>query len=276
MKTITISALSLGLALFAGACSEDEGGSGKSYDQPIQPNESQKQSAQTAVTSVDDMKGLAATDPGNEQAITKVTGVWGNLQNLTAAKTAAQAGQAGQGAGATPGMAGVPSGATTGGLATAEGALTEGCYAQNGSAVSYNDCAFGGGTIDGTIDYAEPNLDIDLTIALTQGAQMTIVEQGSLTLATDAITGQLSYTADIESLGGLGGLAGAGGAATDYSSTTTVDAMYDIQLTDGCPTGGTLEVHQVTSVSGVPGGAGTHDVWVKAEFGPNCGDVTLY
>jgi hypothetical protein len=205
------------------------------------------------------MKTLAQDNGGDDVAVAKATGIWGNLNLVVSAKQRAELGQA-------------TGGLTTSALEVATAALDQACFTQGADgSVTYDQCDYGTGTIDGSLSYAGDTLTIDLTITSTAGGSWTIREAGRLTL-TDALvqgTLDLSITTDFDQ-----------GAAAGYAIDYDVDAIYDVQLTDGCPTGGSLEVHAVTSIAnlpaGVPGGAGETDVWVKAEFGPGCGDVTLY
>ena len=278
MKRVHLTTTALLATALLAACGDEASAPSGSYGAPIQAGATEKQSATSAVTSTDDLKTLAENDPGDNAAIGKVSGVWGNLNVLVTKKQQEQA-MAAQpgGAGAQPGMpAGMPAGVAAGGLTleTLTGALDQSCYSQSGGSVTYNQCDFGTGSIDGTISYTEPDLVLDLTISMSTGASFTITEKGTLTLDATQITGNLSFASSTDLSGAPGMPAGAAG----YTSQTTLDATYDVQLTDGCPTGGTLEVHSVTSTSGgqIPAGAGGLDVWVKAEFGPACGDVTLY
>jgi len=244
----------LGLVALPEACDGGGGGGGGKYGDPIEANSTHKQAATSSVESVRDMRTLAQDNAGDDAAVAKVTGIWGNLNVVVSAKQQAELGQLG------------------GGLEVATGALDAGCYTQGADgSVTYNQCSYGGGTIDGSLAYSGDQMSIDLTITSTMGGSWTIVETGELTITDAMVQGTLdmSITTDFDE-----------GAAAGYAIDYDVDAIYDVQLTDGCPTGGTLQVHAVTSIAnmpaGVPGGMGETDTWVKAEFGPACGDVTLY
>lgn len=251
---------SLGFALvLAGACESDSGGA--SYGDPIQPSATETAAAMQSVDTAKDMRSLAEDDPTNSAAIGSVSQSWGNFNVLVSAK------QSASGDGAPTGLGGLGAGLTL------DAALTEGCYTTDGTTTTYSDCDTGTGTIDGHIGLQGDTVDIDLTISLSQGTALTMNEQGSLTITDASITGDLHLEVET-SLGGIA-IPGAG----DYTVNYDLDATYNVTLdADGCPVGGTLEIHAISSVSGsnIPGGAGEYDVWVKAEYGPNCGDVTLY
>jgi hypothetical protein len=61
-----------------------------------------------------------------------------------------------------------------------------------------------------------------------------------------------------------------GGSVVHYR----LDGEFDVALTDGCATGGFVEIHgSVNAASG--GSSGGWDGWVRAEFGPGCGLVRV-
>jgi hypothetical protein len=133
------------------------------------------------------------------------------------------------------------------------GAWDEGCVSVSGNTATYTACDSGGATIDGTITGSSGSVQMDLTITTTQA---TIDMTGDLSFSLTSLTGYIRYDTSVD----------AGGQTV----TTTYNADYDVELLDGCAVGGQVEVHYT-----VGGGAGI-DVWAKAEFGPNCGDVTFY
>ncbi|MBT8494615.1 MAG: hypothetical protein KJO07_16285 [Deltaproteobacteria bacterium] len=143
--------------------------------------------------------------------------------------------------------------ALTGGEGT-RNAEFPGCVSSNGNTATYTDCDSGDATINGTVTGSETNVDIDLTIDTSQA---TIDMDGDLDFSATSLSGYLKYTTSIEAAG--------------MSIDTVYDGQYDVTLDgQGCAVGGQVEVHYTVS-----GGAGI-DVWAKAEFGPNCGDVTFY
>lgn len=261
MKMITSRiAAALPLVLALTACGDDEGSS-KGYSDPKPATQAESTSAQSAVTGVNDMRSLSETDPKDGAAAGKVSAIYSNVNVLVGSKQAAAV----QGGLET---------ATGGLLGVVEGALDEACLTVNGGTVTYNNCDFGSTQMNGTIGFTDPTLTVDLTITVgVSGVASTIDYKGSLQVTATDITGTLSFKASSDVSGALGGAAGAGG----FQTTTTADAVYDVQLTDGCPTGGEMEVHSVTSVSGsgIPSSAGAQDIWVKALFGPACGDVQV-
>jgi len=132
-------------------------------------------------------------------------------------------------------------------------AWDENCVTVSGNTATYDNCDSGDSTIDGTITGGDSSVDMDLTITTTQ---VEIHMTGDLSFSLTSLTGFIKYVTSIESSG--------------MTIDTTYNADYDITLSDGCPVGGDVEVHYtVSSAAGM-------DVWAKAEFGPNCGDVTFY
>lgn len=257
------------LALALGACADDSAG-GKSYSDPAPASASQKANAEAALTGTNDLKTLAKDDPTSTSAVGKVSAIYSNVNALVASKQAAQV-QAGAGAGA-----GVPGMATGGLYAELEAPLDASCVTTDGTKVTYNACDFGTATMNGTIDFQEPTLTLDLQIGISvSGLASTVDYSGTIDVTPTAIVGTLSFSATSDVSGGLGGLAGAGGQS--FQTTTTADAVYDVTLADGCATGGNIEIHSVTSVSGgsIPSGSGDQDIWVNLLFGPACGDVQI-
>lgn len=132
-------------------------------------------------------------------------------------------------------------------------AWDDGCVTTVGGTATYNACDSGGTTIDGTVAGTATSVDIDLKI---DTGQAVIDMDGKLTFSATSLSGSLDYDTTID----------AGG----QTITTSYAGSYNITLDGaGCAVGGDVEVHYT-----VTGGA--IDVWSKAEFGPNCGDVTFY
>lgn len=262
----------IGMALALTACGGDDGGGGGggSYGAPLEATPAEKQVAVSAVDSVQDLTALATTDVANESALGSVSGSYGTMNALVGVKLSKDPGAAAGGAGSNFGF-----------LSQAQGALDAGCYSTDGATTTYTGCDTGGFSITGTITTGESQVSIDLTLtgSGTVGGlnSFAFTQVGSISFSETAITGELKYDTDVD-------IDGAGGTSGSFSTKTAVRAIYDIQLTAGCATGGTLEVNQKTTadlsgLEGVPASAansGSTDVWVKAEFGPNCGDVTLY
>lgn len=129
--------------------------------------------------------------------------------------------------------------------------VDENCFTSTDTSVTYTNCMSDSTTIDGTISWTVDTLVIDLTIATTD---LTYSIDGDLTITDTLIDGNLDYTWQ--------------GMQAGQTFNYSLDADYDNITLDatGCATGGELVVHSVTT---------GFDVWVKAEYGPNCGDVTI-
>ncbi|GMV43801.1 MAG: hypothetical protein AMXMBFR64_55170 [Myxococcales bacterium] len=260
MKKIAPGTSCAALLLALSACADDGAGD-KSYGDPKPASQAESTSAQSAVTGVSDMRSLSENDPKDTTAVARVSGVYGNVNVLTASKQASQ-------------LQGGLAAATGGLLGVMEGALDESCVQSGGGTVTYDNCDFGTAKMNGTIGFQDPTLTVDLTITVgVSGVASNIDYEGTLEVSATAIVGTLSFKAASDVSGAAAGAAGGG----SFQTTTTVDATYDVELTDGCPTGGEVEIHSVSGVSGsgLPSGAGGQDVWVKALFGPNCGDVQV-
>lgn len=275
MKSRTLRAvIAPALVLALSACGDD-GDSSANYSDPAPATQTQKDSAEGALTGTTELKTLATSDPTNADGVGKVSAIYGNVNALVATKQAAQAqGAPTSAAAGAQGATGIPGMATGGLLAAYEGALDATCVTTDGTKITYNACDFGMATMDGTIDYKDPTVTVNLKIGVaTSGVTSNVDYSGAVDVTATAITGSLSFTSATDVSGATAGLAGGQGV----SATTTADATYDVTLTDGCATGGSIEVHSVTSVSGgsIPSGAGGVDVWVKALFGPACGDVQI-
>jgi hypothetical protein len=128
--------------------------------------------------------------------------------------------------------------------------------------VTYNNCNYGGGSINGSISYGAGMFTMDVTVSIgATGSTTTVKQKGSIAVSATAIKGNM----DIDVSGSFGG--------------TTVnagyDADFDVTLASGCATGGFVEVAVSGSASG-QGGSGSYNFGAKAEFGPSCGDIRLY
>ena len=236
MKKIILGIATLALAVGCG----DDGGGG-SYGDPIM-NAGAEQAADTSIDQTMALDTLTET-PGDDSAIGSLNGVFGSLSQMLNAKQAASA---------QPTALSL-SGATS----NVEGA----CLTTTTGGATYDNCNFGTGTIDGSISSSGESVTVDLTLTTDASGTTTAIDMaGTVTINATALTGDLSYTVTSTS----------SGQTFNYD----IDAMYDVGLDGtGCPTSGELEVHGKWSLEGVQGTAA--DVWVKAEFGPNCGDITL-
>jgi hypothetical protein len=259
------------LTAFIAACGGGGGGGGdKNYGEPLSAGTAQKQAASTSVTDVAKLPEAVTGDAGNESALAGTTQTYANLNSLTAFKQQQEL---------QNGAAGAPAGglgSAVGLLRQLDGALDASCYSSDGQTTTYTQCSFGGGyTIDGTLSFAGETLSVDLTLVSAQPGGVVsgfeFAQQGTLTINATGISGELTYDAQVSASGGVGGA---------FSAETDVTAIYAVVLEAGCPVGGSLEVNAVTTanVAGLPPGAsaGNQSTWVRADFGPNCGDVTLY
>jgi hypothetical protein len=140
---------------------------------------------------------------------------------------------------------------------------TSGCNAGTGT-VTFDHFDFGEGTINGKITYSGGSFTTDVTVTLSTGTtSATIKETGSLALSSGAIKGDLEITANVS----------LGGATVNASFSSS----FDLKLANGCATGGQIELHAVGNATGTSAGQhASYDEWVKAVFGPACGDVTVY
>lgn len=210
-------------------CGDDGGGSGD-YGDPI-PNAQAEAAGEQSVEGAAEIADLGS-DPANEGALGQAFAVYGNLSTMASTKQSS----------------------------TAQGILGTGaasvwdpnCVTVDGDTATYSMCDSGGSTIDGTISGNDSSVTIDLAIATTQA---DIDMEGMLSITDTSLQGNLKYTTTVE--------------ASGQTINTVYEGIYDVTATEGCPTGGQVEVHYTAT-------GGAIDVWAKAEFGPACGDVTFY
>lgn len=170
----------------------------------------------------------ALADLANEPDST--SGISAVFDSYTSLATVANAGVAGQ----TLTQKG---GGTDGGL--------NDCITATETMVTYDNCDLGLGMIDGTLSVSGGEVTFDLTVA---ASGLTFTLEGALTVSDTAIGGTLTATTSISGF------------------STTLVANYDVTLTDGCATGGTIDVDQRGALSSD----------VQVQFGPACGDVALF
>ncbi|QQR89133.1 MAG: hypothetical protein IPJ88_13055 [Myxococcales bacterium] len=229
------------------SCSSDDSSSsgGELIDNPA--------AAQSATQAVEDLNAFQAlsTNEQDSAAIGQVYGLFGNYQSMLNAKLATQNSAAALSTSAID-------------LSEIEAFFAKGdfpdCVTNASGTVTYNDCSVNGiYTIDGTLEVSATGFTSNLTISSDLGGSSTsITMTGSLTLSDTEISGSVNQTVAIN----------AGGNTLDY----TINADYDITLSDGCATAGTLKVdgNWSTGTSG-----GDYDLNITATFGPTCGDVVL-
>jgi len=259
MTKMTLRGLVVSIAMvLAAACGEDR------YGDPLPPNPAQSQAANEMVSSLSDLDGLAQAE--GSSALDGVGALYGHMMEIVSLKLAQQQGAFGAVLAGEPG-------------AEADGAFTrlprpadlraladvwfdEGCVVETPTSVTFTDCRWDGGRIDGFARYEGGTLTVDLTVeAAYAGSSFTFRERGSISISDTRIAGDLTIDVD------------ASGGGNTVAASFAMD--LDVTLTAGCPTAGFVELHAEGSATG-GGRNASFDVWVKAVFGPACGDVTLY
>jgi len=276
LRHLSLLGLVLALSGLPAGCSDGDGGGGPRYAEPLPESTTTKNGEQAATTTTQHSLELRTVNanPGDEVALGRVTGIYAQLQQVAVAKQVAADTRVDALRQAV--------------LAEQTFPLEEGCYAisDRGSTITYTDCTFGstGATtsLDGTVSKDGDTLTMDLTIEVVAGVAtgggnttVTVQEHGSLTFTDTSLTGELHF--DVATVSG--GVQDAGGRVTTHQ-TLDADFQEIVLDTESCPIGGSLEVHSVVQVDagGITlGGSGQGmDLWVKATFGPSCGDVTLF
>jgi hypothetical protein len=139
--------------------------------------------------------------------------------------------------------------------------------------VQFNDCEetdeFGSATLNGRIEFVDGTLSVDIEMTGSyseDGAELTmsLSIHGDITVTETSIVGRMDFNVDLRvSFDGQSGR---------VSMVSAV--IYDVGLTDECPTSGDIKVGVRVSVSG-GGESETVEAVGRAEFGPACGDVTV-
>lgn len=213
------------------------GDDGKDYGDPLSDPQVGAQARAT-------LEGAASlpmleSDPGNAAALAKVAGMYDAVSALLNAKLVAHP----------------PSSKAVLPL--------DGCFTATASKVTYAGCNDGARTVDGTLAWGGGTFTSDLTIKYTaDGASYEVRQTGVLAVSAGAVVGDVSFSAT-RTLGDI---------SVDYD----VSADLSVTLAAGCGTAGQLEVHGLWKVPTGGQGRGDYDVWTKAVFGPNCGDVRVY
>lgn len=251
------------------ACAGDDSDAGGS---PSTPEAAANQSVESALT----LRDLDSS-PEDEAKIGGMSRLYGELQQIVLLKqaTALQSPPAGS----------VPTGAGAKETSNRVDGLDVACVERGEASVTYNNCSVASGTIDGTVAKLDDALVINLTItvdpstfdatgmggdsaaageAAASGVEVqsvTVTEQATLRYDDGSLTGTFDATVAV---GMVTQIPMPGGETREQpiDMEQSVHAVFDVQLTTGCPTGGTLTVES----------AGTTAV---ATFGPECGDVTV-
>jgi hypothetical protein len=138
------------------------------------------------------------------------------------------------------------------------------CVIRSGDTVRFNRCQILFFTLDGRITANAQRAVMDIHFAMqnpqTRSEVLSLDYRADVRLAVDRLTGTLAFDLKAQADGG------------QFSASS--QGVLDVLLTGSCPTGGSLESHTVAH-----GGNGRDrldvDVWVKADFGPSCGQVTI-
>jgi len=142
--------------------------------------------------------------------------------------------------------------------------VDEACVVISGGDVTYNDCDFGGGTIAGSVSVGEDWVTADLAMTVDNPENQVYVTtdmSADLTVRTDLVSGSVDYKIHTET--------------DDVTIDSDLLSDFDVDLDgEGCAVGGEIEAHAIV-VSRTDQFTATQDLWVKANFGPACGDVVI-
>lgn len=142
-------------------------------------------------------------------------------------------------------------------VADAQPLQDDDCATMSASGIVYDDCDFNGVAVDGSITYAESDVSIDLTFDDPDPElSVDIRIRGEIAITETYIAGGLDFRLDISVEGD--------------SARAELNGDFDIELVDGCAVGGELEVNVKASAQGQ-----SESTWVKAEYGPACGEVII-
>lgn len=240
MKTLSMALL----GLFVVACG---GGGGGPVTLDATQKESVKQNSTNTVQAAADLKTLK-TSKTDEAAFGKLGQAYGYASSLWGTKMQAEGGAA---YGLAP-------------YETFQGALDETCVTTSGDTTTYN-CNYGGGTMTGSITVTGDTITFHDLSMTSQGYSYTF--NGSVTVTDTLIDGSFSFFTDYQGM--------------KYN----VDISYNSIVLDAavCPVGGSLVVDVDVDMSGYTGDTGGYDLSgaydfpsVEVQFGPACGDVTMY
>jgi hypothetical protein len=136
--------------------------------------------------------------------------------------------------------------------------VDETCVVITETSFTYTDCEFAGNTVNGTVSRSGDTVSVDVHFSRSDTDTTTTIDvDGSVTANAQKITGYVDFDIDIN---------------TDNGTIhTSLDGNFDVVLADGCAVDGQLECHAVAKAAGQ-----SQSVWAKAEFGPECGQVTIY
>lgn len=263
MKTLSQTfALIACFSLAAAACGGDED---KGYGDPI-GGVAEQQAATRAIDSIYSLQSFQSAGGSDDLALAGVTLGFADVSTLLSAKLVAGAQQREFFVGEEDMFERIrmnaPTLAVPIGDAETASAFGEDCITVANDTVTYNNCTWLYGRIDGWITVRGNHLSFDLDVVYQDtGFDFAIKMDGSIDVSETQIVGNFAYDFD----------ATYNGSVIEYD----LDGEFDVALTNGCATGGFLEVHgRITASSG--GSNGGWDGWVRAEFGPTCGAVRVY
>jgi hypothetical protein len=239
----------IGIAALLAAC-DSGGGKGSEVELDNNQKATVETSSKALVESGADL-GALKTDPGSDETFSGLSSVFGNASSLWSTKMSAKAGSGSYGA-------------AYGALETATFALSEGCYTESGGTVTY-DCNEGGYGIQGEVTVSGDNIVIDLSLT-SQG--YTFIYTGDITVTETLIDGWIAFDYAVDQTG----MTFAYDVKVDYQA---------VELVDGCAVGGALDIDvdvDIDGLEGLPAGAASAYDYpsVLIEFGPACGDVTMF
>jgi hypothetical protein len=264
MKTLSQSiALIACFTIAAAACGGEED---RGYGDPI-GGAAEQEAASGAIDSIYSLRSFQDTGGSDDLALAGVTSGFADLSTLLSAKLVAEAGQGQQYlVGEDEIFQRIKSSAPTVALAIGESESAslfgDGCITSSGDTITYNNCTWLYGRIDGWITVSGNHLSFDLEVDYGDtGFNYTLNMDGSVDVSDTRVVGNFNYVID----------ANYNGSVLSYR----LDGDFDVALVDGCAVGGFLEIHGSVSASNA-GSSGGWDGWVRAEFGPSCGQVRIY
>lgn len=222
----------------AAGCGEDKG-----YGDPID-SPAAEQSAQAAVDSSFQIHGET-----NDAAVVALSGMSSNVSVLVNAKLQAQYQEQ------------LPEQPTaTSGIRA--GVVDELCVDISDTEIVYDDCDFQGGSLAGTVNLGDDSASVDISISVSADAEYQIDTRmrGDITVTDSRVVGALDY--DVTTV------------SDDVTSDVELSTTFDVDVVDGCAVGGEIEANadQVARTGSV---TASQSIWVKATFGPECGDVVI-
>ena len=135
--------------------------------------------------------------------------------------------------------------------------VDDACVDISESGIVYDDCDWQGTTVNGSVSRSGADVSIDLTfVTVTTDTTQTTDARAELTITATELSGFVDFDLDYQLENG--------------SLSAGFDGDFDVVLAEGCAVGGELEIHATASSYGQ-----SQSVWVKAEFGPACGDIVV-